>query len=222
MYERFKELNIRLSEKTVALPTDLLDISGICRGYLRAYELLYSNDVNSNKRLLIEAFKKINNELYIHLPFHLKSLKKALNIIIKDLEDNFGKDILSKAIKIKDVFDASIIGQVDYKLEADLKICLFHSGDKLIGHDQIVIFFRGKDWQDNLLIKFDSNPINVMPVPRTLLRLHPNELKTILIELVRKYRMAFIKFWNTPVMTIKELKELICRIDLEGEDSLRL
>jgi hypothetical protein len=236
IWERLNNLNINLSEKTEAVPFHFMEIFGISRFYLNSIEKLVSDQVDNNKRLFIKIFDDIYVELYIHLAYHLKSLKKALYLLKNDLEKEFGREILSKSINISNLFDMKIIGglkifskasnildtfdmattgQKDNKFDGDLKIRLFQSGDKLVGDDPVVMFFKGKDWKYNLLIEINENPNKIRPVSRTTLGLHPRQVRTNLIKVVKKYRMAFIKFWNTPSMTTDELKELINIIDSE-------
>lgn len=214
IHKRIDELNIKLTDKSDALPTDLLDITGICGGYLHSIEMLYSSEVDNDKRLLIKVFKDIRGELYIHLAYHIKSLKKALNIIIKDLENGFGRDILSKATKVLDILDIADIDGSNHRF-GKLKMRLFQSEEKLVGPDPMVMFFEGKDWEDHLFITIDQDPGKVGPVPGKTLHLKPDEI-SILVEKVMKYRLAFLAFWKSPKMTDGELKDLMDKIDEEG------
>lgn len=214
IYKRIDELNIKLTDKTDALPTDLLDIIGICRGYLHSIEVLYSSEVDNDKRLLIKVFKDIRGALYIHLAYHIKSLKKALNVIIKNLENGFGRDILSRATKVLDILDMADLYGSNHRF-GKLKMRLFQSEEKLIGPDPMVMFFEGKDWEDHLFITIDQDPGKVGPVPGKTLHLKPDEI-SILVEKVRKYRLAFLTFWKSPGMTVSELRDLLDKIDAEG------
>jgi hypothetical protein len=214
IYNRLNELNIKLTNKTDALPTDLLDIQGICNKYLYLMKMLHSKKVDNDKRLLIKIFEEIRRALYIHLAYHIKSLKKALNVIIKDLENEFGKEISSKAIKILDILDMDDIDAGDHRF-GHIKLRLFQPGEKLVGHAPVVMFFEGKDWENNLFITIDQDPNKVRPVPSNTLHLNPTEL-SIIVEKVRKYRLAFLTFWKSPEMTDGELKDLMGKIDAEG------
>jgi hypothetical protein len=137
-----------------------------------------------------------------------------LNIIIKDLEKKFGRDILSRATKILDIFDIADIDTSDHRFK-DLKMRLFQPGENLVGHDPVAMFFAGKDWKDNLFITIDQDPHKVRPVPSNTLHLNPNEL-SILVEKVKEYRLAFLTFWKSPKMTDGELKDLMAKIDEGG------
>jgi hypothetical protein len=218
IYKRIDELNIKLTDKTDALPTDLLDITGICGRYLHSIEMLYSSEVDNDKRLLIKVFKDIRGALYIHLAYHIKSLKKALNVIIKDLENGFGRDILSKATKVLDILDMADIDGSNLRF-GKLKMRLFQSAEKLAGPDPMVMFFEGKDWEDHLFITIDQDPGKVGPIPGKTLHLKPEEI-SILVEKLRKYRLVFLTFWKSPEMTDGELKDLMANIDAGGVKEL--
>lgn len=84
---RFKELNISLSKKTEGVPTDLGDIHEIFRQFTGALDLLYSSKAQNDEQLLLEIFKSIRNDFYIHLNYHLRELKKPLDMIIEELEE---------------------------------------------------------------------------------------------------------------------------------------
>ena len=211
IHNRLNELNIKLTNKTDALPTDLLDIQGICNEYLYLIKMLHSKEVDNDKRLLIKIFKEIRGALYIHLAYHIKSLKKALNIIVKDLENEFGKEISSKATKILDILDMPDIDAKDHRF-GHIKMRLFQPGEKLVGHVPVVMFFEGKDWENNLFITIDQDLNKVRPAPHNTLHLTPNEL-SILVEKVRKYRLPFLTFWESPEMTDGNLKDLMNKID---------
>ena len=56
-----------------------------------------------------------------------------------------------KATKILDILDMADIDAGDHRF-GHIKIRLFQPGEKLIGHAPVVMFFEGKDWQNNLFI----------------------------------------------------------------------
>jgi hypothetical protein len=208
IYQRFKEVNINLSEKTGAIPTDLLDMIGICNHYLNFIKFLYSNEANINKRLLIKEFHGTYSELYYHFDYHIKSLKKPLTIIIKDLKKQFGKDIMAKAIKISDIPAMADIASNEHNVGKAIKIRAFQPGENLVGSEPVVMFFQGRDWQENLFIAIDSDPSKVTPMPHRTLHLE-RPVIDLLVEKARQYRQAFLSFWNTPEMGISELADLI-------------
>jgi len=86
LWQRFRELKIPLSGKTDTLPTDLGDIREVCCQYLNAFDRFFSMEVQKDKRLMVELFESIRNDLYIHLDYHLKELRKPLELLIKKLK----------------------------------------------------------------------------------------------------------------------------------------
>lgn len=89
--QKLKDLKIPFSKKTEGLPTDLGDIQEICKNYLNSIEMLFTVNSQKDKKMLTEIFEGIRNDLYIHLYYHLKELKKPLNLLIKELEVNKGE-----------------------------------------------------------------------------------------------------------------------------------
>lgn len=64
---------------------DLVDIHGVCRVYLKAIDKLLSKK-RSNLESMENILYEIDNELFEHLPYHLKSLKKLLPQTIHALQ----------------------------------------------------------------------------------------------------------------------------------------
>lgn len=59
------------------LAVDMADIHEICRAYLSCINDLLSNDA-VNRRAIEDVFYEIDCELFEHLPYHLRSLKKMM------------------------------------------------------------------------------------------------------------------------------------------------
>ncbi len=81
--KRLSGLKVMLTTETDAIPTDLGDIQELCNKYLYSIEILLSHKIEGDKKLTLEIFNNIYNDLYIHLDYHLKSLKKPLDMKIK-------------------------------------------------------------------------------------------------------------------------------------------
>ena len=76
-------LSTQLNESQLFI--DLADIHEICNSYLNSIEKILSID-KSDKEELANAFYEIDTELFEHLPYHTKSLKKLLPKVIDQLE----------------------------------------------------------------------------------------------------------------------------------------
>ncbi|MDD1607984.1 MAG: hypothetical protein LUO95_10845 [Methylococcaceae bacterium] len=64
---------------------DLADIREICHAYLTAVDRITSSEVEDLEKLK-DIFYEIDCQLFVHLPYHLKSLKKLLPKVIEALE----------------------------------------------------------------------------------------------------------------------------------------
>jgi len=64
---------------------DLADIHEICRAYLVAIDMITSFETEDLEKLK-DILYEIDCQLFEHLPYHLKSLKKLLPKVIKSLE----------------------------------------------------------------------------------------------------------------------------------------
>lgn len=64
---------------------DLADIYEICRAYLTAIDIITSSEIRDLEKLK-DVFYEIDCQLFEHLPYHLKSLKKLLPKVIESLE----------------------------------------------------------------------------------------------------------------------------------------
>lgn len=64
---------------------DLADIHEICRAYLVAVDMIASSETQDLEKLK-DIFYEIDCQLFEHLPYHLKSLKKLLPKVIKSLD----------------------------------------------------------------------------------------------------------------------------------------
>jgi len=83
--KKLQLLEVPLSKKLDRIPTDLGDIEEICRIYISAVKLLRSS-TTKNRAAAAALLKSIRNDLYIHLPYHLKGLRNPLNILVDELE----------------------------------------------------------------------------------------------------------------------------------------
>jgi hypothetical protein len=83
IWKRFGELKIPLSEHGNTLPTDLGDIRQVCCEYINAFDVLLSQ---RDRQIIVATLRTVRNDLYIHLTYHLKELKRPLNTLISDLE----------------------------------------------------------------------------------------------------------------------------------------
>ena len=81
---KFKELDVLLNEKSEGLPTDLGDIKEICNNVIHTINTIESAQ---DKKELSKMLSIIWSNLYIHLPFHLKELKKPLVKLQDKLEE---------------------------------------------------------------------------------------------------------------------------------------
>lgn len=84
--DRFREFGFET--KANSIPTDLGDIYEICCIYQRSIDLLVSsvNEVED----VIEILKSLRDDLYIHLTYHQKSLKKPLTKLLDSLTEDEG------------------------------------------------------------------------------------------------------------------------------------
>ncbi|MFK5950275.1 MAG: hypothetical protein QM500_16065 [Methylococcales bacterium] len=62
---------------------DLADIHEICRSYQNAIDRILLSD---DREMIAEILNDIDNELFVHLPYHFKSLKKLLPDVIDEIE----------------------------------------------------------------------------------------------------------------------------------------
>jgi hypothetical protein len=85
IWKQFQKLKVPLSRKAT-LPTDLGDIREVCCQYITAFDRLLSDEAASEWQVLTEVLRTIRNDLYIHLGYHLRQLKRPLNILIDELE----------------------------------------------------------------------------------------------------------------------------------------
>ncbi len=83
------KLKGRLSKKLndSQLWIDLADIHEICRVYLTIIERILSVD-EADKKTLEDLLYEIDIELFEHLPYHSKSLKKLLPKVIKEVDSH--------------------------------------------------------------------------------------------------------------------------------------
>ena len=84
--EQLMKYNVDLSGAKDSLPTDLGDIGEICQILLRSLEVLSSKAGMNNQEQLAQVLSDVHNSLYIHLDYHLKSLKRPLMKVMDELE----------------------------------------------------------------------------------------------------------------------------------------
>lgn len=76
---RAKLLNTSIHIKDEAV-TDIRDIYEVCSIYLNLIDKLVLDETSENE--IADIFHNINNDLYIHLPYHCKNLKKPLQKLL--------------------------------------------------------------------------------------------------------------------------------------------
>ena len=77
---KFERLSISTCTKTERLFTDLGDIHEICEKYLALIKLLLAE--TTGREHLHHIIKNIYNEIYIHLDYHVKGMKKPLRLFL--------------------------------------------------------------------------------------------------------------------------------------------
>jgi hypothetical protein len=101
------------------------------------------------------------------------------------------------------------VGPRDHKFGVDVKLHIYQPGDQKLQHGpRIKIFKSNQDYS----ITLNSDPNKMFIVGKSFLNNRENK---IVLDNVRKYRSAFIKFWNDPNMTTEELRDLMDIIDEE-------
>lgn len=86
--KKLPQVGVELTDEHDALPTDLGDIFTIALIYTRIIQkLLAIKRGKRHKKEIRSLLRLLENELYIHLPYHLKSLKKPLRHLIDDLTE---------------------------------------------------------------------------------------------------------------------------------------
>ena len=72
------------------IPTDFCDIYEICCNYKAILDDLAKSEAGTKaqgRKRLLDALNLLQSELYIHLDYHFKGLKKPLERLIAELED---------------------------------------------------------------------------------------------------------------------------------------
>jgi hypothetical protein len=82
------ELRSNLNKASICIEddaiTDLRDIYEICSIYIKLMDELVLDTTSVED--IVEIFKHINNDLYIHLSYHCKNLKKPLQKVLDSLD----------------------------------------------------------------------------------------------------------------------------------------
>ena len=82
------------SVQSSQLAVDMADIHKICRTYLSCINELMKRDV-TNRRQIEDLFYEIDCDLFEHLPYHLKSLKKIMPHVKRAIQQpSRGKQLL--------------------------------------------------------------------------------------------------------------------------------
>jgi hypothetical protein len=80
------ECGIQLDKKSNRIPTDLGDILEALRQIQLSVNRLVSTRRKPTARLVHLFLTQIRNDLYIHLDYHYKGLRKPLDLLIDQLE----------------------------------------------------------------------------------------------------------------------------------------
>lgn len=79
--EKLLKTNINIKDEAV---TDIRDIYEVCSIYLNLIDKLVLDETTESE--LVDIIHNINNDLYIHLSYHCKNLKKPLQKVLDKQE----------------------------------------------------------------------------------------------------------------------------------------
>jgi hypothetical protein len=100
----------------------------------------------------------------------------------------------------------------DHRFGVDVRLHVMQPGDnEHLQHGPRVKVFKTKPGPDFT--------ITLEEIPRVIgdyTKVIPERDKNILLDKIRIYRTAFLKFWNDSGMAISELKEIMDEIDRKG------
>lgn len=91
IWPQFRISEIPLNKKTERVPSDLQDIAWFCIVYLSKLDVLLSEQAREDRELFVEILNELWGDIYIHLEYHQKGLKKPLIDLIDQLEHHQNK-----------------------------------------------------------------------------------------------------------------------------------
>jgi hypothetical protein len=77
---------VALGKSTDRVPTDLADIHEACRLYIVLMRMLRSSSNRPDRSAVATIFQAMFEDLYLHLPYHLRGMRKPLELVIGELE----------------------------------------------------------------------------------------------------------------------------------------
>ena len=111
------------------------------------------------------------------------------------------------------IFEMANVDPRDHKFGVDVKLNILQPGDKKPSHGPRIKVFMN-DIGDSFSISLNKDPEKIKVVAGESF-LSVKKLK-LLISKIKKYRMAFLDFWNNPSMTTRQLVDRMEEIDKGG------
>lgn len=134
-------------------------------------------------------------------------------------------DFKERLQKIKDILNNHVlmemanVGPKFHRFGVDVKLHVMQPGTKSLNHGpRIKVFKQDPEINFSIILSEDPNKVEIASNsgdPGKVLRSESDQKKVV--AGVKKYRKAFLKFWNDSSMTTDELRELMDKID-NGED----
>lgn len=108
------------------------------------------------------------------------------------------------------ILEFANIAPRDHRFGVEVNLHVMQPGDKQLEHEPRIKVYTGS-WQSgpNFTITLEENPRVIGDSSNVV---DGKQLK-ILVQNVKKYRSAFISFWNDSGMTTAELKDLMDKIN---------
>tara|TARA_B100000315_G_C14590513_1_gene595499 strand:+ start:1919 stop:2296 length:378 start_codon:yes stop_codon:yes gene_type:complete len=115
-------------------------------------------------------------------------------------------DKLLKAIHdSEDIFEMATFRPDDIGIPVNVKLNILQPGDKKLQHGPRIKVMHISDKEKfSIILSSDDEEIEVVKGHKSFLK---KKDEKILLEFIKKYKNAFLKFWFDPNMSVGELKD---------------
>jgi len=132
----------------------------------------------------------------------MTNFKKVLSILQSSLDE----ELVQKDL----ILEFANMDPEEHKFGVDVNLHIYQPGQVKLSHGPRIKIFKNKPGPD-FSISLEDTP---RVIGNWKLVVKKNELN-ILLKNIKKYRTAFISFWNDSSMSIRKLELLMKQIDLE-------